>query len=310
MNKKVDFILCLFLGYIGIHKFYEKKITIGILYLFTGGLFFVGWIYDCIKLGSELYRDKNINNLSNKQPITTFEEVSNDNIETPNKVFEKKSITFENIVDNYKLKWNYSDVIIKGVQYNNIDYSKLQIGMTVDLEPEPDNKYDSNAIKIIQNDIFLGYIPKGQLQEMILNYSKDDNYLILAKLNLIDEENQLLQIHLFFYKKIIESDFDFVKKINASLVKTTKKDSNFDTSRQDALSTICENEYVSIEKQYDSDCYLVSNQCGEELGELSQSISNKLDEYDYTYDKLARIIEVTEISSGNYGAKLEIIILK
>ncbi|MGN0553333.1 MAG: NINE protein [Oscillospiraceae bacterium] len=49
-NKWVAFLLCLFLGPIGIHKFYEGKIGLGLLYLFTGGLFGIGWIIDCIRL--------------------------------------------------------------------------------------------------------------------------------------------------------------------------------------------------------------------------------------------------------------------
>ena len=44
-----DFLICLFLGLFGVHKFREKKFKMGVLYLFTGGLFGIGWIYDCIK---------------------------------------------------------------------------------------------------------------------------------------------------------------------------------------------------------------------------------------------------------------------
>ena len=46
----VKFLLCIFLGYFGAHYFYEKKIGLGILYLFTGGLFGIGWFIDCIRL--------------------------------------------------------------------------------------------------------------------------------------------------------------------------------------------------------------------------------------------------------------------
>lgn len=49
-NKWVAFCLCLFLGYFGAHKFYEGKIGMGILYLFTGGLFGIGVIVDLIVL--------------------------------------------------------------------------------------------------------------------------------------------------------------------------------------------------------------------------------------------------------------------
>ena len=49
-NKWVSFFLCLFLGYFGAHKFYEGKIGMGLLYLFTFGLFSIGWFIDCIVL--------------------------------------------------------------------------------------------------------------------------------------------------------------------------------------------------------------------------------------------------------------------
>ena len=49
-NKWVAFFLCLFLGFFGAHKFYEGKVGMGILYLFTGGLFAIGWLVDLIAL--------------------------------------------------------------------------------------------------------------------------------------------------------------------------------------------------------------------------------------------------------------------
>ncbi len=49
-NKWVAFCLCFFLGFFGAHKFYEGKIMMGILYLFTCGLCGVGYIVDCIML--------------------------------------------------------------------------------------------------------------------------------------------------------------------------------------------------------------------------------------------------------------------
>ena len=43
-----DFVICLLFGWLGVHKFREKKIGMGFLYLFTAGLFCIGWIIDCI----------------------------------------------------------------------------------------------------------------------------------------------------------------------------------------------------------------------------------------------------------------------
>lgn len=51
-SKAVDLLLCIFLGWLGIHKFYERKIGMGILYWFTGGLFFIGWWIDIFTIAS------------------------------------------------------------------------------------------------------------------------------------------------------------------------------------------------------------------------------------------------------------------
>ncbi|MBQ8149204.1 MAG: TM2 domain-containing protein [Clostridia bacterium] len=49
-SRWTAFFLCFFLGYLGIHKFYVGKTGMGLLYLFTGGLFGVGWVIDTIIL--------------------------------------------------------------------------------------------------------------------------------------------------------------------------------------------------------------------------------------------------------------------
>ena len=49
-NKWVAFLRCFLLGVLGRHKFYEGKVGMGILYLFTFGLLGIGWVIDCIVL--------------------------------------------------------------------------------------------------------------------------------------------------------------------------------------------------------------------------------------------------------------------
>lgn len=54
-RRFITFFLCLFGGIIGIHKFYQRKIFLGVIYLFTMGLCFVGYTYDIIKTAFSLY---------------------------------------------------------------------------------------------------------------------------------------------------------------------------------------------------------------------------------------------------------------
>ncbi len=49
-SKWVALVLCFFFGFLGAHKFYEEKTGMGILYLFTCGLFTIGAIIDFIAL--------------------------------------------------------------------------------------------------------------------------------------------------------------------------------------------------------------------------------------------------------------------
>lgn len=47
-DKWIALLLCIFLGFLGGHKFYEGKTGLGILYIFTAGLFGIGVFVDFI----------------------------------------------------------------------------------------------------------------------------------------------------------------------------------------------------------------------------------------------------------------------
>lgn len=57
-SKWVAFFLCLFLGAIGIHRFYVGKIGTGILYILTAGFGGVGIVLDLIFIVMGAFRDK------------------------------------------------------------------------------------------------------------------------------------------------------------------------------------------------------------------------------------------------------------
>ena len=61
LNWLTLLLLCIFGGGAGIHRFYAGKIGTGILYLFTGGLFGIGWLIDLVKIATGKFTDKNGN---------------------------------------------------------------------------------------------------------------------------------------------------------------------------------------------------------------------------------------------------------
>ena len=50
----IAWLLLFFLGLLGIHRFYLGKWGTGIIYLFTGGLLGIGWLYDLCTLNSQV----------------------------------------------------------------------------------------------------------------------------------------------------------------------------------------------------------------------------------------------------------------
>lgn len=58
-SKMMALLLCFFLGVVGAHRFYLGNFGIGLVYLFTGGLFGFGALYDFIMLILGKMKDSN-----------------------------------------------------------------------------------------------------------------------------------------------------------------------------------------------------------------------------------------------------------
>lgn len=59
------FLFCLFLGFLGVHRFYTGHIVIGIVQLVTQGGFFLWWLADLILIVTHRYKDVNGRELQN-----------------------------------------------------------------------------------------------------------------------------------------------------------------------------------------------------------------------------------------------------
>ena len=67
IDYSVAWILQTFLGVFGIHRFYMGKWITGLLYLVTGGLFVIGWIYDFWTLNQQISE----RNVASSQRLST-----------------------------------------------------------------------------------------------------------------------------------------------------------------------------------------------------------------------------------------------
>ena len=64
-SRLVALLLCIFVGYLGIHRFYVGKTGTGILWLFTGGLCGIGQLIDLIMIIMGSFTDVNGNFVTN-----------------------------------------------------------------------------------------------------------------------------------------------------------------------------------------------------------------------------------------------------
>lgn len=63
MGNKVDkvtaLILTILLGTFGVHRFLSGHMGLGVVYLLTGGVFYIGVIIDAVSIAQGTYKDAN-----------------------------------------------------------------------------------------------------------------------------------------------------------------------------------------------------------------------------------------------------------
>lgn len=82
MNKQIRLLIVIFLGIFGVHKFIDKDYKMGFIYLFTGGLFGIGWIIDIIK--ELMGTSNNKNSLMNIETLNMIKSGQLPTINVPN----------------------------------------------------------------------------------------------------------------------------------------------------------------------------------------------------------------------------------
>ena len=54
VDYNLTWVMFIFFGWLGVHRFYQMKIFTGILFFLTGGFFFIGLIYDALTLNEQI----------------------------------------------------------------------------------------------------------------------------------------------------------------------------------------------------------------------------------------------------------------
>ena len=148
MRPLTRFLVTLFLGEFGVHKFLDRKIGLGVLYLCTFGLFGVGWLIDVISAGVAVMRAP--------QPIKQA---------GAGRVFDVAGVTYymDNVQRLAKENRNYMltpQQLLKAGKVGKPIYRYWYTNEPVLLVPEPSNPYDSNAVMVQISGQKVGYISR------------------------------------------------------------------------------------------------------------------------------------------------------
>lgn len=126
----------------------------------------------------------------------------------------------------------------------------------------------------------------------------------------VNEVNKTIQIALGFYRTLTEKEIKAIPHVDAALIKTKKKDF-MDYSRMDNLFGIQVGDSVSLDYDFETETYWVSNDLASEIGEINVSNSVKLQEYEEDgYELDAYAIFVDDEDADNVKCKIRVIPVK
>lgn len=214
---------------------------------------------------------------------------------------EEKAFEPLSDIGNLIGKYAYKNVDIAGVKFASPDLGKIKAGDSISFQAEPDNANDKNAVKIICKDQTIGYVHKGKLQGMITDWQKRGD-VILTSISKIDRNEKSIEYGIAFYKDKLDGKEKW-DSLNASLTKTSKKD-EFE-NRQEHLGDISEDDILSVRYDDYEETYTVTDEFGNELGELNKSISAKVHAKEESGFEIMPVVdEITVSDAGKYGAKI------
>lgn len=197
-NKWVAFFLCLFLGVFGAHKFYEGKTKMGVLYLFTLGLFGIGWLVDLIMILTKpnmytpTFKDHSSTSASPPQstvppPVQPFS--------PPVRTEPAMGISVRMRQSQSTGEYDYDRVDVCILRGMDPDLSDVSEGDDVDLVLEPDNENDPRAVAVYIGGEHIGYLYRGKLKNMVYDFLKREDD-VSAEVHAVGSDWVKIDLHL------------------------------------------------------------------------------------------------------------------
>ena len=179
----------------------------------------------------------------------------------------------------------------------------LSAGDEVEFLQEPTNEYDPFAVLVLHNQNPIGYLRKGNLQDMVNDWIKEHK-TVLGKIHSIDPYEYKITLDIAFYTNFFQK-YASLEYFDCKLVRTTKE-TEWD-SRQNNLRLLQKGTPLDISEVYDEEStYILSVDEGSEIGELSKKDAAKFQRLEQDYDLIPVLLEVTENDSGTCGAVVRI----
>lgn len=220
-----------------------------------------------------------------------------------NKIFETSYELPNLILDNnleLKIKYRYRE---KLCFCENLDSIKIlsRIGFNQDTE----NKYDKETIVAYFEDKKIGLLYSGNCRDILKKSLENQNDNFIALVKKIDLENNIAELIIGFYEPINPNNV-----IEAKLLKTNKIDYYTDEKRQEQVELLSEKDIVTLKEDFENECLIVESDIGNELGELSASVSKKiLEKTDYICNVSGYVSKLEfDINSEKTKATLKIIL--
>jgi hypothetical protein len=86
------------------------------------------------------------------------------------------------VTEMYQIRTKLTGVLVNDAQTNIREFERSLCGCWTEecltLIREPDNKYDSNAIKVEANGKYIGYIPRGIAKDLVSKVDTGSHFTI------------------------------------------------------------------------------------------------------------------------------------